>query len=57
LFHSNSLTDLAALAEKKGVSAGEFKDLLQYAGAFYGNLGNYLSFGDTKFIVRFQMLL
>ena len=37
LFHSNSISDLRSLAEKKGVTAEEFKDFLQYAGAFYGN--------------------
>ena len=34
------------------MSAEEWADFMQYVAAFFGNLGNYLSFGDTKFIPR-----
>ncbi|EFA80210.1 dipeptidyl-peptidase III [Heterostelium album PN500] len=34
------------------VTEQEYSDILQYAAQFYGNMGNYLSFGDTKFIPR-----
>ncbi|PRP85376.1 dipeptidyl-peptidase III [Planoprotostelium fungivorum] len=30
----------------------DFKQLLQFAAAFYGNQGNYRSFGDTKILPR-----
>ncbi|KYR01753.1 dipeptidyl-peptidase III [Tieghemostelium lacteum] len=34
------------------VTKEEFTSLLMYASSFYGNMGNYLSFGDSKFIPR-----
>ena len=32
------------------VSALDFERFLRFAAAFYGNMGNYLSFGDTKLV-------
>ncbi len=29
-----------------------YEGVVQYATVFYGNMGNYLSFGDSKIIVR-----
>lgn len=40
------------LGNSFGVSESDFHNFLQYIAAFYGNLGNYLSFGDTKFVPR-----
>jgi len=34
------------------VSETEYGWFLEYAATFYGNMGNYLSFGDTKFVPR-----
>eukprot|EP01133_Synstelium_polycarpum_P008019 gene8019-9421_t len=34
------------------VTDEEYTALLQYTANFYGNMGNYLSFGDSKFIPR-----
>jgi dipeptidyl-peptidase-3 len=48
LFSNNSVTDLRAAA--KGVDADEFEKFLEYAALFYVNMGNYKSFGDSKFI-------
>ncbi|KAI7862371.1 dipeptidyl-peptidase 3 [Spinellus fusiger] len=46
------LVDLEQLAEKSGVSPESFDSLLQYSAQFLGNLSNYKSFGDEKFIPR-----
>lgn len=35
---------------KDGISETEWQQALLYVAGFYGNLGNYKSFGDTKFI-------
>jgi len=54
LFHfefPSLLFFIVFLAAKNGVSSEDFEEFLIYAAAFYGNMGNYLSFGDTKFIV------
>lgn len=39
-----------AAKEKAGLTQEECDQALMYAAAFYGNLGNYKSFGDTKFV-------
>ena len=41
------LDDLVAAAKAKGLSDDEIAQVLMYSAAFYGNLGNYKSFGDT----------
>ncbi|ORZ10408.1 dipeptidyl peptidase III [Absidia repens] len=46
------LADVIELEKKSGVSPAAFEDLLQYVGQFLGNLSNYKSFGDEKFIPR-----
>jgi len=33
-----------------GISLDEWKKFLAYVGGFYGNMSNYHSFGDMKFI-------
>jgi len=43
---------ITVLKTSSGVSEQEFTDCLQYSAQFLGNLGNYKSFGDTKFIPR-----
>jgi len=52
LFHRNSFEDLLRNSERKGITKEDFHNFLQYCASFYGNMGNYLSFGDTKFIPR-----
>jgi len=52
LFHGDSITSLQEKAAGNGVLKEDFTNLLQYAATFYGNLGNYQSFGDTKFVPR-----
>ena len=43
---------LEAAAAARGVSAEDWDAFLAYVSQFLGNLGNYLSFGDSKFIPR-----
>lgn len=52
LFHAESVEELKerALKSENGPSQDEFENFLIFAAAFYGNLGNYKSFGDTKFV-------
>ena len=50
--HKSCGGDWAALAKKAGVEESELTSFLEYAGMFLGNLGNYKSFGDSKFIPR-----
>eukprot|EP00842_Homolaphlyctis_polyrhiza_P006522 jgi/Hompol1/6871/HPOL_002358-RA len=44
--------DMAALKVKSGASDKQWELFLEYAGQVLYNLGNYRSFGDTKFIPR-----
>ncbi|PQE06369.1 putative dipeptidylpeptidase III protein [Rutstroemia sp. NJR-2017a WRK4] len=44
--------DWSAAQKKAGVSDEDLKYFLEYAACFLGNLGNYKSFGDVKFIPR-----
>ncbi len=37
-------------ANRAGISDGELSQLDDYAARFFSNLGNYLEFGDTKFV-------
>lgn len=44
--------DWKALAQKAGVEESDLTSFLEYVAQFLGNLGNYKSFGDSKFIPR-----
>lgn len=44
------IQDLKQQSLSAGVSEDEYKMLLAYAAGVYSNMGNYRSFGDTKFI-------
>ncbi|KAI8059338.1 peptidase family M49 [Gongronella butleri] len=46
------LVEAQTLQDKSGVSPDAFDAMLQYCGQFLGNLSNYKSFGDEKFIPR-----
>eukprot|EP00058_Branchiostoma_floridae_P003685 XP_002589173.1 hypothetical protein BRAFLDRAFT_124049 [Branchiostoma floridae] len=52
MFQTQSPKDLqqAATSAPDGPSEEEFQALMVYAAGFYSNMGNYKSFGDTKFI-------
>jgi len=52
IFHEeDDLSQLKSLLkERHDVSDEEFQGFLTYAAAFYSNMGNYKSFGDTKIL-------
>jgi dipeptidyl-peptidase-3 len=50
--HKHCKGDYAALAKEAGLSQEEVDAYLNYAAQFLGNLGNYKSFGDSKFVPR-----
>lgn len=49
LFSNNSEADLRAACAGK-VDSEEFEKFVEYAAYFYSNMGNYKSFGDSKFV-------
>ena len=62
VFSAQPVADLVAAAKDAGLTPTELDQGLIYAAAFYGNMGNYKSFGDTKFVPalaakRFKLLL
>ncbi|QYT02480.1 Dipeptidyl peptidase 3 [Trichoderma simmonsii] len=50
--HKSANGDWNALAQKAGVDESELTLFLEYVAMFLGNMGNYKSFGDAKFIPR-----
>jgi dipeptidyl-peptidase-3 len=50
VFSAQPVEALVANARTRGLSDDEIDRVLCFAAAFYGNLGNYKSFGDTKFV-------
>ncbi|ORY15545.1 peptidase family M49-domain-containing protein [Clohesyomyces aquaticus] len=52
--HKKCSGDYSALAKEAGLSADDVSGYLNYAAQFLGNLGNYKSFGDSKFVPRIQ---
>ncbi|PTB67080.1 dipeptidyl peptidase [Trichoderma citrinoviride] len=50
--HKSANGDWNALANKAGVDESELTLFLEYVAMFLGNMGNYKSFGDSKFIPR-----
>ncbi|XDV38891.1 hypothetical protein PO909_008215, partial [Leuciscus waleckii] len=50
LFRAQAPQQLKATATAAGLSAEEYQAFLVYAAGIYANMGNYKSFGDTKFI-------
>jgi dipeptidyl-peptidase III len=49
---SRNRVELRKAASRLGVSDQELEWFKQYAASFFSNMGNYSSFGDTKFIPR-----
>ncbi|PVI08461.1 dipeptidyl-peptidase III [Periconia macrospinosa] len=50
--HKHSKGDYSTLAKDAGLSQDDIDAYLNYAAQFLGNLGNYKSFGDSKFVPR-----
>uniref|UniRef100_A0A8C4DKV0 Dipeptidyl peptidase 3 n=1 Tax=Dicentrarchus labrax TaxID=13489 RepID=A0A8C4DKV0_DICLA len=50
LFRKQTPAQLEQVATAAGLSAEEYQAFLVYAAGLYANMGNYKSFGDTKFI-------
>lgn len=50
--HAHCAGDWKALQRQAGLTDAELADFLNYAAQFLGNLGNYKSFGDAKFVPR-----
>ncbi|KAJ1493893.1 peptidase family M49-domain-containing protein [Baffinella frigidus] len=56
LFTADTPAVLQEASGKAGVPEVEFEAFLQFASVFFGNMGNYLSFGDTKFVPRCEAM-
>ena len=52
LFTADEPEQLREKAAAAGVGESDFAAFMQFVACFYGNMGNYLSFGDTKFVPR-----
>ncbi|KAH8731243.1 peptidase family M49-domain-containing protein [Phaeosphaeriaceae sp. PMI808] len=52
--HKHSKGNYSAAAKEAGLSQEDIDAYLHYAAQFLGNLGNYKSFGDSKFVPRLE---
>ncbi|OCK78914.1 dipeptidyl-peptidase III [Lepidopterella palustris CBS 459.81] len=52
--HHHCDGDWKALQREAGLSDGELQSFLNYSAQFLGNLGNFKSFGDSKFVPRIE---
>ncbi|KAG8563632.1 hypothetical protein GDO81_016156 [Engystomops pustulosus] len=50
LFRAQEPSVLHGVAQSQGLSDEEYQALLVYTAGFFANMGNYKSFGDTKFV-------
>lgn len=50
IFEMQTVSELSDSAKSCGVSDADISAFTSYFSGIFGNLGNYLSFGDTKFI-------
>lgn len=50
MFRKQTPAQLQQVASAAGLSDDEYKAFLVYAAGLYANMGNYKSFGDTKFV-------
>nr|VZI32617.1 unnamed protein product [Spirometra erinaceieuropaei] len=50
VFQKQTVSEINDLAKSNGIQTEDFNAFIAYFASIYGNLGNYLSFGDTKFI-------
>lgn len=51
-FGAQPLNELLDQALANGVKQSEIDDILMFSSAFFSNMGNYKSFGDTKFVPK-----
>ena len=49
-FEDKNFEELEAIALANGIMKSEYKHFLAYVAGFYGNMSNYHSFGDMKFV-------
>lgn len=49
IFRKQSIENFKTLAQNEGFTEEEVKATIAYIASVYGNMGNYRSFGDTKF--------
>ncbi len=52
IFFMETVQEIKELLLKNGFDENDVKNIFVYIGAFFQNCGNYLSFGDTKFIPK-----
>jgi dipeptidyl-peptidase-3 len=52
VFSAQPVNAIRETALGKGLNQEEIDQALLYAAAFFGNLGNYKSFGDTKVLTK-----
>ncbi|KAF2463308.1 dipeptidyl-peptidase III [Lindgomyces ingoldianus] len=52
--HKKCSGDYSSAAKEAGLSSDDLSAYLNYAAQFLGNLGNYKSFGDSKFVPRIE---
>ena len=52
LFAAPPIAEYAKAALEAGIPKEDWNNFLNYAATFFTNMGNYLSFGDSKFIPR-----
>ena len=50
VFSAQKVQVLLAKARNQGVTEDEISRIMIWCAAFFGNMGNYKSFGDTKFV-------
>jgi dipeptidyl-peptidase-3 len=50
VFSAQPVEALLSAAAARGLSDEELQQAIMYAAGFYGNMGNYKSFGDTKLV-------
>ncbi|BHF65642.1 bifunctional diacylglycerol diphosphate phosphatase/phosphatidate phosphatase [Sparganum proliferum] len=50
VFQKQTVSEINDLAKSNGIRTEDVDAFIAYFASIYGNLGNYLSFGDTKFI-------
>lgn len=50
MFRGQPISELESTVVEKGLTKEEFQALLIYSAGVYANMGNYKSFGDSKFI-------
>jgi dipeptidyl-peptidase-3 len=55
VFASTKIEDVIKAAQEKALTKIQIDQALMYAATFYGNMGNYKSFGDSKFIPQLEV--